>query len=90
MKHNLKILFLFVFAMFVMTAHSQTEYCPEMQLLLQKYKQKEYAGAKSYLDTVIQKCHDRKDDAYYWHISGFINLDIFILVDNRSPVSKKS
>jgi len=54
MKHNLKILFLFVFAMFVMTAHSQTEYCPEMQLLLQKYKQKEYAGAKSYLDTVFK------------------------------------
>ena len=88
MKQNLKILFLFVFAMLVMTAHSQTEYCPEMQLLLQKYKQKEYAGAKSYLDTVIQKCPERKDDAYYWHISGFINLDIFKLVDNRSPVSK--
>ncbi len=88
MKQFLKILYLFVFALLVITSHSQSQYCPEQQLLLQKYKQKEYIGAKTYLDTVIKKCPERKEDAYYWHISGFINLDIFKLVDNRSPVSK--
>tara|TARA_B100001287_G_scaffold275789_1_gene284446 strand:+ start:3392 stop:4321 length:930 start_codon:yes stop_codon:yes gene_type:complete len=88
MKKYLKILFLFVFTFLVITSHSQTEYCPEMQLLLQKYKQKEYLGAKSYLDTVLKKCPDRNEDAYFWHISAFINLNIFKQVDNKSPISK--
>ena len=88
MKRHLKILYLFVFALLVNTTHAQTVYCPEMQLLIQKYKQKDYTGSKTYLDTVLKKCPDRKQDAYYWHLSGFINLDIFKLVDNRSALSK--
>ena len=88
MSYYLKISYLLVFSLFLFENNAQMEYCPEMQLLLQKYKQKYYNDSKLYLDTVIKKCPERKDDAYYWHISGFVNLDVFKNVDSRSPISK--
>ncbi len=88
MNYWLKIAYLLVFSFFIFENNAQMEYCPEMQLLLQKYKQKHYNDSKLYLDTVIKKCPERKDDAYYWHISGFVNLDVFKNVDSRSPISK--
>ena len=88
MNYWLKIAYLLVLSFFIFENNAQMEYCPEMQLLLQKYKQKHYNDSKLYLDTVIKKCPERKDDAYYWHISGFVNLDVFKNVDSRSPISK--
>jgi len=88
MNYWLKIAYLLVLSFFIFENNAQMEYCPEMQLLLQKYKQKHYNDSKLYLDTVIKKCPERKDDAYYWHISGFVNLDVFKSVDSRSPISK--
>ena len=88
MKNWLKIAYLLFFSFFIFENNAQMEYCPEMQLLLQKYKKKYYNDSKLYLDTVIKKCPERKDDAYYWHISGYVNLDVFKNVDSRSPISK--
>jgi len=88
MNYWIKIAYLFVLSFFIFENNAQMEYCPEMQLLLQKYKKKYYNDSKLYLDTVIKKCPERKDDAYYWHISGFVNLDVFKNVDSRSPISK--
>jgi hypothetical protein len=88
MKHYLKILSFILITGSVIFGNAQVEYCPEMQLLLQKFKQKDYAGSKLYLDTVIKKCPDRKLDAYYWHISGFVHMNVFKNIDNKSPISK--
>jgi tetratricopeptide (TPR) repeat protein len=88
MKKWIKILLIFAFTAPTIILYSQSEYCPEMQLLIQKYKNKDYNGAKNYLDTVINKCPSRAKDAYLWHISGFIYFDVFKYIDNRSPISK--
>jgi hypothetical protein len=88
MKHYLKILSFILITGSVIFGNAQGEYCPEMQLLLQKFKQKDYAGSKLYLDTVTKKCPDRKLDAYYWHISGFVHMNVFKNIDNKSPISK--
>ncbi len=70
------------------SAHGQFENCPEKVLLIKYYKEKNYNKAKVMLDSVLAACPNQKDNPYYWHLSGFINFDIFKYVDNRSPISK--
>ena len=69
------------------TTFSQSTYCPEKMLLLQKYKSKAYENAQGYIDTVLSQCPDQNQDAYFWHVCGFINLDIFRFVENKKPGS---
>ena len=66
---------------------SQSTYCPEKMLLLQKYKSKAYENARGYIDTVLSQCPDQNQDPYFWHVCGFINLDIFKFVENREAGS---
>jgi tetratricopeptide (TPR) repeat protein len=66
---------------------SQSTYCPEKMLLLQKYKSKEYENARGYIDTVLSQCPDQKQDPYFWHVCGFINKDIFEFIENKEPGS---
>ena len=88
MKNWIKILLFIAFSAPTMLTYTQSDYCPEMQLLIQKYKNKDYNGAKNYLDTVLSKCPSRSQDPYFWHISGFIYFDVFKNIENRSPLSK--
>ena len=72
---------------------SQSTYCPEKMLLLQKYKSKEYESARGYIDTVLSQCPDQNQDPYFWHVCGFINLDIFKFIENKeagSPTKSKA
>ena len=69
------------------TMFSQSTYCPEKMLLLQKYKSKAYENAQGYIDTVLSQCPDQNQDAYFWHVCGFINLDIFKFVENKKSGS---
>ena len=69
------------------TIFSQSTYCPEKMLLLQKYKSKAYESAKGYIDTVLSQCPDQNQDPYFWHVCGFINLDIFKFVENKEAGS---
>ena len=72
---------------------SQSTYCPEKMLLLQKYKSKAYENARGYIDTVLSQCPDQKQDPYFWHVCGFINLDIFKFIENKgvgSPTKAKA
>jgi len=88
MTRSLKIWSLIVLLISSILGIGQQNYCPEKMLLINKYKSKDYIGAKLYLDTVLTKCPEQNDNAYYWHVSGFINYDIYMKVDNRSPLSK--
>ena len=75
------------------TMFSQSKYCPEKMLLLQKYKTKEYENALGYVDTVLSQCPDQNQDPYFWHVCGFINLDIFKFIENKeagSPTKSKA
>ena len=75
------------------TMFSQSTYCPEKMLLLQKYKTKEYENALGYVDTVLSQCPDQNQDPYFWHVCGFINLDIFKFIENKeagSPTKSKA
>ena len=69
------------------TMFSQSTYCPEKMLLLQKYKSKAYENARGYIDTVLSQCPDQNQDPYFWHVCGFINLDIFKFVENKETGS---
>jgi len=64
---------------------SQSTYCPEKMLLLQKYKSKAYENAREYIDTVLSQCPDQNQDPYFWHVCGFINKDIFEFIENKEP-----
>ena len=88
MKNWIKILLFIALSAPTMLIYTQSAYCPEMQLLIQKYKNKDYNGAKNYLDTVLLKCPSRSQDTYFWHISGIIYNNVFKYVENRSPLSK--
>ena len=72
-----KILSLFFMLSIFLTSFSQAKYCPEKMLLLQKYQSKNYENAIGYIDTVLTQCPDQNEDSYFWHVCGFINLDIF-------------
>ena len=75
------------------TTISQSSYCPEKMLLLQKYKSKAYENARGYIDTVLSQCPDQNQDPYFWHVCGFINLDIFKFIENKeagSPTKLKA
>jgi tetratricopeptide (TPR) repeat protein len=87
MNHILKILS-FILLTAPLISSAQNSYCPEKMLLIDKYKQKDYNGAKNYLDTVINKCPDQQNDPYYWHMAGAIYFNVFKFVDNRSPVAR--
>ena len=87
MNCRLNILFFIVFSAFTVTILAQN-YCPEKRLLLEKYKAEDYIQSKAYIDTVLLRCPDQKDNPYFWHISAFINFNIFQKVDNKSPLSK--
>jgi len=87
MNCRLNILFSIVFSAFTFTILAQN-YCPEKRLLLEKYKAGDYIQSKAYIDTVLLRCPDQKDNAYFWHISAFINFNIFQKIDNKSPISK--
>ena len=76
--------FMFVIANLI----SAQDYCPEKKLLLEKYQAGDYIKAKAYIDTVLLKCPSQKTNAYFWHISAFINFNIFQKVDQKSPLSK--
>ena len=78
------LLFVFVTA----NSISAQDYCPEKRLLLEKYQAGDYIKAKAYIDTVTLRCPDQKTNAYFWHISAFINFNIFQKVDQKSPLSK--
>ena len=69
------------------TIFSQSTYCPEKMLLLQKYKSKAYENAFGYIDTVLSQCPGQNQDAYFWHVCGFINLDIFKFIENKESGS---
>ena len=69
------------------TTISQSTYCPEKMLLLQKYKSKAYENALGYVDTVLSQCPDQNQDPYFWHVCGFINLDIFKFIENKESGS---
>ena len=56
-------------------------------LLLQKYQSKNYTNAIGYIDTVLSQCPDQNDDSYFWHVCGFINLDIF-KYPNSTPLRR--
>ena len=77
----------FIFGVFS-TMFSQSTYCPEKMLLLQKYKSKAYENARGYIDTVLSQCPEQNQDPYFWHVCGFINKDIFEFVENKDPASK--
>jgi tetratricopeptide (TPR) repeat protein len=66
---------------------SQSTYCPEKMLLLQKYKSKAYENALGYIDTVLSQCPNQVQDPYFWHVCGFINLDLFKFVENKTSKS---
>jgi len=68
--------------------YSQSTYCPEKMLLLQKYQSKAYENARGYIDTVLSQCPDQNQDPYFWHVCGFINLDIFKFVENKEAGSQ--
>tara|TARA_B100000886_G_scaffold246581_1_gene173486 strand:- start:1218 stop:2138 length:921 start_codon:yes stop_codon:yes gene_type:complete len=70
------------------TIFSQSTYCPEKMLLLQKYKSKAYVNARGYIDTVLSQCPEQNQDPYFWHVCGFINKDIFEFIENKDPGSK--
>ena len=77
----------------ISTTISQSTYCPEKMLLLQKYKTKAYENALGYVDTVLSQCPDQNQDPYFWHVCGFINLDIFKFIENKeagSPTKSKA
>ena len=87
MNCRLNILFSIIFSAFTFTILAQN-YCPEKRLLLEKYKAGDYIQSKAYIDTVLLRCPDQKDNAYFWHVSAYINFNIFLKVDNKSPISK--
>ena len=74
MKLGIKILIFIALISPTTLVYSQNSYCPEFMLLLQKYKSKAYNDAKLYLDTVLLKCPDQKNEPYFWHLSGFTYL----------------
>jgi len=78
-----KILSLFFMLSIFLTSFSQAKYCPEKMLLLQKYQSKNYENAIGYIDTVLTQCPDQNEDSYFWHVCGFINLDIFKYLENK-------
>lgn len=81
------ISFLF-FVIMSSTCFSQnTSYCPEQMLLIQKYKSKNYLNASQYIDTVLIQCPDKSSDAYFLHLCGFINFNIYREIDGKSSSS---
>ena len=82
-----KILSLFFMLSIFLTSFSQAKYCPEKMLLLQKYQSKNYENAIGYIDTVLTQCPDQNEASYFWHVCGFINLDIFKYLENKKTGS---
>ena len=56
-------------------------------LLIQKYKAKNYLNASQYIDTVLMQCPDKTNDAYFLHLCGFINFNIYRELDGKSSSS---
>ena len=81
------ISFLFSMIMFSTCFSQKPSYCPEQMLLIQKYKSKKYLSASQYIDTVLTQCPDKSNDAYFLHLCGFINFNIYRELDGKSSSS---
>ena len=88
MKYFFKAISLLFFVIMFSTCFSQnSSYCPEQMLLIQKYKSKNYVNASQYIDTVFTQCPDKSNDAYFLHLCGFINFNIYREIDGKSSSS---
>lgn len=85
--YNNVISFLFFVIMFSTCFSQNSSYCPEQMLLIQKYKSKNYLNASQYIDTVLTQCPDKSNDAYFLHLCGFINFNIYREIDGKSSSS---
>lgn len=85
--YNNIISFLFFVIMFSTCFSQNSSYCPEQMLLIQKYKSKNYLNASQYIDTVLTQCPDKSNDAYFLHLCGFINFNIYREIDGKSSSS---
>ncbi len=85
--YNNIISFLFFVIMFSTCFSQNSSYCPEQMLLIQKYKSKNYVNASQYIDTVLTQCPDKSNDAYFLHLCGFINFNIYREIDGKSSSS---
>jgi len=88
MRLHFKIISLLTFLIMFSTCFSQnSSYCPEQAFLIQKYKSKNFLNAADYIDTVVTQCPDKLNDAYFLHLCGFINFNIYREIDGKSSSS---
>lgn len=84
-KYILPILFLFL-SIFSF-AQAKNKYCIYDQVAVEKYGEKDYTAAKSYIDSAILMCEDLQSDPYVYHIKGFIYYELYKASEVEDPYS---
>lgn len=79
----------FVLMLMQFTAMAQfNKYCNYTQVAVEKYGDKNLELAKQYIDSAFLMCPDLANDAYAYHIKGFIYYDLFKTVEINDMYSK--
>jgi len=83
---KIKIILIFIFFI-PMISSGQGKYCIYQFKALKAYDDKDYLVAKAYMDSALVTCFDIKENAYTWHVLGFIYYDIYKNIDQKSSTS---
>jgi tetratricopeptide (TPR) repeat protein len=78
----------FLFSLVLPGSFSGQQFCTYQVKALEAYQNSEYLIAEKYLDSAFVNCSQIIDDAYSWHIKGFIEKEIYQKVENKDYNSK--
>ena len=73
----------FLFSLVLPGSFSGQQFCTYQVKALDAYQNSEYLVAEKYLDSAFVNCNQIVDDAYSWHIKGFIEKEIYQKVENK-------
>tara|TARA_Y100001968_G_C19453420_1_gene770342 strand:+ start:3394 stop:4308 length:915 start_codon:yes stop_codon:yes gene_type:complete len=78
----------FLFSLVFQSNIKGQQFCTYQYKALDAYIAKDYLTAEKYLDTAFSKCDQVPQKAYSWHIKGFIEKDIYRIIDKKDYNSK--
>ena len=67
----------------------QNKYCYYHNLAIKSYQDADFSKAKELIDSAINMCPSLKEDAYVWHVRGFICKDLYFKTE-KSDVNSPS
>ena len=62
---------------------SQSLKCMYDELVIKAYQEKDYLKAKAYSDSTLSLCPELFDNAYVWHVRGFVMWNVYKVGDSK-------